>query len=396
MRSTYGRAAGNVWIWPAAAVAGVAILAFFGRYLVWGLALLLALAFGLALVALITWLLVGLARPGPMPALPDLARDAATRSRHVLAAARVLPLQAPWRGPHTVLRRVATQLERELAALPSGPCAYSALEVGLSERTWRGLDSWMPIEDVATVWAHSYAQATTRLPRRHDMVTVLIVLDDGAPIGRARTRGSFRELEHPCALARACHVLQGPDHRAAGDRHPNADLRVEPSSVLGVDPTGSPLDPPTAPSLAATTRLDHDSTVRLAAAGSRPTGDATTRDLRLRPQDATLELVPLDPATGLPSGAPALIVRGLLSTIGRDRDSTLRLSSPHVSRRHAEVRRTATGWMLTDTYSTHGTYLNDQPVSPGIPHPVTPGDVVQFARRSGGVAAPRFRISSSA
>ena len=49
--------------------------------------------------------------------------------------------------------------------------------------------------------------------------------------------------------------------------------------------------------------------------------------------------------------------------IGRSRDCDVVLDSPSVSRRHGELRPTATGWDLVDTGSTGGTWINDQRVS---------------------------------
>ncbi|WP_029111853.1 FHA domain-containing protein [Mycobacterium sp. URHB0044] len=49
--------------------------------------------------------------------------------------------------------------------------------------------------------------------------------------------------------------------------------------------------------------------------------------------------------------------------IGRSHDNDIILDSPSVSRRHAELRPTATGWDLHDIGSAGGTWINDQRVS---------------------------------
>jgi len=49
--------------------------------------------------------------------------------------------------------------------------------------------------------------------------------------------------------------------------------------------------------------------------------------------------------------------------IGRARDNDIVLDSPSVSRRHGELRPTATGWDLVDIGSTGGTWVDDQRVS---------------------------------
>src|SRR4051794_27877476 len=63
--------------------------------------------------------------------------------------------------------------------------------------------------------------------------------------------------------------------------------------------------------------------------------------------------------------------------LGRDPRSTLVLEDPHVSRRHAVLRRTAGGYVLEDTHSTSGTRLNQQPL--GAPTEVRDGDVISIA-----------------
>jgi len=49
--------------------------------------------------------------------------------------------------------------------------------------------------------------------------------------------------------------------------------------------------------------------------------------------------------------------------IGRSRDSDIVLDSPSISRRHGELRPTATGWDLVDVGSAGGTWINDQRVT---------------------------------
>jgi hypothetical protein len=54
---------------------------------------------------------------------------------------------------------------------------------------------------------------------------------------------------------------------------------------------------------------------------------------------------------------------GARLTVGRSRRCDLRVDDPTVSRRHAELRRTATGWLLVDVGSTNGTYRHGRRVA---------------------------------
>ena len=91
----------------------------------------------------------------------------------------------------------------------------------------------------------------------------------------------------------------------------------------------------------------------------------------------------------LPEGVPTLIVRSgpqagdrfALSTgetrLGRHPDSEIMLDDITVSRRHAEVQRTAEGYMVADSGSLNGTYVNQERVErAALQH----GDEVQIGK----------------
>jgi hypothetical protein len=78
---------------------------------------------------------------------------------------------------------------------------------------------------------------------------------------------------------------------------------------------------------------------------------------------------PPAPALMLPSGPGSF-------TIGRDAACDLVLSDMTVSRTHADLRREADGWLLSDAGSTNGTRLNGWRVTD--PVPVRAGDQVSF------------------
>lgn len=64
-----------------------------------------------------------------------------------------------------------------------------------------------------------------------------------------------------------------------------------------------------------------------------------------------------------------------VTTAGRHPDSTIFLDDITVSRRHAEVRRTATGYTVVDVGSLNGTYLNRERVEEADLHD---GDELQI------------------
>lgn len=82
------------------------------------------------------------------------------------------------------------------------------------------------------------------------------------------------------------------------------------------------------------------------------------------------------PTRGNPSGGPGvlyLMENGKptrpfpldrdVTTIGRLREADVVLEDPGASRQHAEIRRTAQGYVLADAGSTNGTMVNDATVS---------------------------------
>ncbi|MDT0305725.1 DUF1707 and FHA domain-containing protein [Streptomyces sp. DSM 44917] len=100
---------------------------------------------------------------------------------------------------------------------------------------------------------------------------------------------------------------------------------------------------------------------------------ALPRRLRLALQAGRL------PQLVLPAPGPAPL------TIGRAPGSALRLSHPSVSRHHAQLRGTGTGWLLRDLGSSNGTWVNARRVADAVP--VGPGDQVRFGAMSFRLAA---------
>lgn len=68
------------------------------------------------------------------------------------------------------------------------------------------------------------------------------------------------------------------------------------------------------------------------------------------------------------------VLNGATLSIGRSADNDLRLDDPHVSRRHAVVRRDGRGVYLEDAGSSGGVFLNGVPIDG--PTPLRAGDVI--------------------
>jgi len=66
--------------------------------------------------------------------------------------------------------------------------------------------------------------------------------------------------------------------------------------------------------------------------------------------------------------------------IGRIDQCDLALSLPSISRRHAMIVRTSSGFAIEDLKSTPGTQLNGNAIEPGRPYPLAPGDWIRIGR----------------
>jgi eukaryotic-like serine/threonine-protein kinase len=65
-------------------------------------------------------------------------------------------------------------------------------------------------------------------------------------------------------------------------------------------------------------------------------------------------------------------------SVGRTQECTIRLDASGVSRRHAQIERTTTGWRIQDAGSANGTYLDNQKLSPNVPEAWQPGQMVRI------------------
>ncbi|HEX6448330.1 MAG TPA: DUF1707 and FHA domain-containing protein [Trebonia sp.] len=117
--------------------------------------------------------------------------------------------------------------------------------------------------------------------------------------------------------------------------------------------------------------------------------NAVPSALSALPSGLGLGMPPPGPGRRLTSGFPAApgsrpsvmllpFPRGAQATftIGRDRECDLAIDDLTVSRIHAELERTADGWMLVDRGSTNGTRINGWRVRDAVR--VRAGDLVRF------------------
>lgn len=63
-------------------------------------------------------------------------------------------------------------------------------------------------------------------------------------------------------------------------------------------------------------------------------------------------------------------------TVGRSSDSTVVIDDTRVSRAHATIERTRSGWSITDNGSSNGTRLNGKAIAAKTARPLSAGDVI--------------------
>jgi hypothetical protein len=78
-----------------------------------------------------------------------------------------------------------------------------------------------------------------------------------------------------------------------------------------------------------------------------------------------------------PQAGTALTLGDGVTRLGRHPDSEISLDDITVSRRHAEIEHTATGWVVRDAGSLNGTYVNQHRIDEA---PLHHGDEVQVGK----------------
>ena len=83
-------------------------------------------------------------------------------------------------------------------------------------------------------------------------------------------------------------------------------------------------------------------------------------------------------ATRGPNSGSEFALEHVITTIGRHPESDIFLDDVTVSRRHVEVERTPSGYVVRDVGSLNGTYVNQVIIS--VDTPIANGDEVQVGR----------------
>ncbi|QEN03610.1 FHA domain-containing protein [Thiospirochaeta perfilievii] len=71
---------------------------------------------------------------------------------------------------------------------------------------------------------------------------------------------------------------------------------------------------------------------------------------------------------------------GRTITIGRDRNNTIVLDDPLVSRRHAIIEEKMGTYYIRDLGSTNSTYVNKNPILPNQEKKLQPGSVINIGK----------------
>lgn len=71
-----------------------------------------------------------------------------------------------------------------------------------------------------------------------------------------------------------------------------------------------------------------------------------------------------------------MVLEGTRALVGRSRECEIVVEDPNVSRKHAEIERTADGWAVRDLDSTNGVIVNGRRIV--RPHPLRPGDRMEI------------------
>ena len=114
-----------------------------------------------------------------------------------------------------------------------------------------------------------------------------------------------------------------------------------------------------------------------------PTTVAIPIDDLATDEENTFDAADLAAGTGMllvrrgPNAGSRYVLDHPVTTVGRHPDSRVFLDDITVSRRHAEIRRTADGYVVVDVGSLNGTYLNRERVDQGA---LVDGDLIQVGK----------------
>lgn len=119
-----------------------------------------------------------------------------------------------------------------------------------------------------------------------------------------------------------------------------------------------------------------DHTVTLSKVDPLQESAGTADDVVVNLGDLPTEAASLVVRNGSQAGT-ALSLAARITRLGRHSDSEISLDDITVSRRHAEIERTDTGYVVRDTGSLNGTYVNQQRIEEA---PLHHGDELQVGK----------------
>jgi pSer/pThr/pTyr-binding forkhead associated (FHA) protein len=122
--------------------------------------------------------------------------------------------------------------------------------------------------------------------------------------------------------------------------------------------------------------LQDDRTITLAAVDPLQDAPGSEDDVVVPVGDLPAEGAVLIVRAGAQAGDRFALTEGV-THLGRHPDSEIMLDDITVSRRHAEVERTAEGWIATDAGSLNGTYVNQERIDRAVLHH---GDELQIGK----------------
>ena len=122
--------------------------------------------------------------------------------------------------------------------------------------------------------------------------------------------------------------------------------------------------------------LQDDRTITLTAVDPLQDAPGTEDDVVVPVGELPAEGAVLIVRAGAEAGDRFALTDGV-THLGRHPDSEIMLDDITVSRRHAEVERTAEGWIATDAGSLNGTYVNQERIDRAVLHH---GDELQIGK----------------
>lgn len=350
--------------------------------------LLVAMAFLLAIAAVVVIGLVDLAGPTRTDADGHVL-GFRERMRLRLVSVRNVALARPWRDPVAVRRAALRKVTRLRVARPAGPAAAEHICVYAGPVTLDALDAYQHLEEATWDLGEQYRQATQGGQAAGPQVTVWLFSDPELPRGYVRARALLREPSPEGLVAHATLELApaGVLPRGAGAR-PAAGYPAAPSPVgaapqpapQGVGPAAGPSPGPGDATAVlgrpAQTRQDSDTLPGGIAA------DPEQTSVIAAPEPVSRPTVQLLDSAGAPLGAPVPLPDGARLSVGRAPESDVVVPDVHVSRTHIQMRASGGQVWVRDLGSRGGTAVAGRRLQSGEEVAVAPGTVIQLSPKA--------------